>query len=387
MTYDAVIIGAGISGLAAAHQCKKFGLDVIVLEARDKPGGCINSWCQGEVCVERGAHGIFNSYQNFLEMYQDLPAKPSIISKAPLPFLVWKDGALEKVTKYLRFGQLLGNVWRVATLKKQHMTVSEYYGQLVGKDNYHTIIKPALDAVICQDCATMPASFLFKKRKKNRQYPKKMSFRGGLFAAMDAMSLAFDVVYNTKVTMVRKKKGGEFTIHGKEEAWKARNIIFATPVKTTKRLSAGILDPRLFHGISTARFFSASVLVAREQVAHLPACAGWIGLDAPFYSMVSSDPVTPDGGYRGFTFHFRPAVLTEAKMREIIAEALAIAQDSLETLVVTEQSLPKLEPEFRGVACQEDSVGICGNYIAGMSIEDCVIQAYTEVKRLWSEKH
>lgn len=36
---DAIVVGAGLSGLSAAHVLKRAGLDVLVLEARDRPGG------------------------------------------------------------------------------------------------------------------------------------------------------------------------------------------------------------------------------------------------------------------------------------------------------------------------------------------------------------
>ena len=39
---DVIVVGGGVSGLRAAQQLKlKYGLRVIVLEARDKAGGCV----------------------------------------------------------------------------------------------------------------------------------------------------------------------------------------------------------------------------------------------------------------------------------------------------------------------------------------------------------
>lgn len=43
-----IVIGAGIAGLAAAQQMQQFGLEVIVLEARDRVGGRIATFRKGE---------------------------------------------------------------------------------------------------------------------------------------------------------------------------------------------------------------------------------------------------------------------------------------------------------------------------------------------------
>lgn len=41
---SAVIIGAGISGLYAATLLEKAGVDYVILEARDRTGGCCLAW-------------------------------------------------------------------------------------------------------------------------------------------------------------------------------------------------------------------------------------------------------------------------------------------------------------------------------------------------------
>lgn len=42
-TYDLIIIGAGISGLAAGYQAKNNNLSFLVLDARDRIGGRVYS--------------------------------------------------------------------------------------------------------------------------------------------------------------------------------------------------------------------------------------------------------------------------------------------------------------------------------------------------------
>ncbi|KAG8197720.1 hypothetical protein JTE90_001642 [Oedothorax gibbosus] len=50
-----IIIGAGISGLAAAQQLQQFGMDVVILEGRDRVGGRVATFRKGNFIADLGA--------------------------------------------------------------------------------------------------------------------------------------------------------------------------------------------------------------------------------------------------------------------------------------------------------------------------------------------
>lgn len=59
-----IVIGAGISGLAAAQQLQQFGMDVIVLEARDRVGGRIATFRKHNYIADLGAMVVTGVWGN-----------------------------------------------------------------------------------------------------------------------------------------------------------------------------------------------------------------------------------------------------------------------------------------------------------------------------------
>lgn len=67
--YDALVVGAGLYGSVYAHECRKRGLRVLVIDSRDVIGGnCHTSTVDGIVCHTHGPH-LFRTNQKWLWDY------------------------------------------------------------------------------------------------------------------------------------------------------------------------------------------------------------------------------------------------------------------------------------------------------------------------------
>ena len=71
-TFDALIIGAGIAGLAAAHKLVSAGADTIILEANDYAGGRIRTIRYEDVYAEAGALVVTDEEHETLDLLRNL---------------------------------------------------------------------------------------------------------------------------------------------------------------------------------------------------------------------------------------------------------------------------------------------------------------------------
>lgn len=76
---DVIVVGAGVAGLAAASDLVSAGLDVVVLEARDRIGGRTHTVSLGDADVDLGAAWVHDPSHNPLTPYVeslDIPVVP-----------------------------------------------------------------------------------------------------------------------------------------------------------------------------------------------------------------------------------------------------------------------------------------------------------------------
>lgn len=94
MDHKAVIVGAGLAGLCCARELERHGLDCVVLEAADAPGGRVRTDLVDGFRLDRGFQVLLTSYPE-VQAVLDVPALQlrSFVAGAA----VWRDGALHSL--------------------------------------------------------------------------------------------------------------------------------------------------------------------------------------------------------------------------------------------------------------------------------------------------
>lgn len=93
---DAVIIGGGVAGLAAALRLRRGGMEVTVLEAREHPGGNLRTVAEGDWRYDLGPHSFIPSADAIWELTADLALDDQVLqasSKSQARF-IWREGRL-----------------------------------------------------------------------------------------------------------------------------------------------------------------------------------------------------------------------------------------------------------------------------------------------------
>jgi len=107
-----VIAGAGISGLAAAYELQRAGIEVVVLEAGDRPGGKIDSALVGGLTVDSGPDGFVTRDPAAAELCRRLGLGTELVEPAAGGAFVWVDGRLCPLPDR----SVLGVVWTADAL-------------------------------------------------------------------------------------------------------------------------------------------------------------------------------------------------------------------------------------------------------------------------------
>jgi protoporphyrinogen/coproporphyrinogen III oxidase len=90
---DVIVVGAGPSGLAAAHRLARAGVSVRLLDAADQVGGKMSTTYRGGFIVDNGAFFITSTYRNVLSIADEVGMGNDIVA-GRFVLSVVRDGVL-----------------------------------------------------------------------------------------------------------------------------------------------------------------------------------------------------------------------------------------------------------------------------------------------------
>jgi monoamine oxidase len=178
--YDAIIIGAGYAGLAAAKKLTESGKNILVLEARERVGGRIfTKYLTDEQYVDLGGQWIgpgqqrmydlanefsvdyFNTYDigKSTLLYKDkIKHYRGIIPPLPLVALLSLDGAIKKITKMAKQLHADNVMLSVNAHSYDKMSLQDWMNKQIQNDTARKMFAIAAEAIFAVDCKKL--SFL-----------------------------------------------------------------------------------------------------------------------------------------------------------------------------------------------------------------------------------
>jgi protoporphyrinogen oxidase len=387
-----IVIGAGISGLSAAHYAARVGHDTLVLESAEQPGGCMCTRAFPELdgyWVEAGSHSCFNSYGNLLGIMERLGVLDRATAKAKQSYKLWRGGKRKSILSAMHFLELAASLPKLFGGDKSGASVREYYGRGLGEKNYRDLFGPAFRSVICQPADDFPAEALFRKKPRRKDVLRSFSMPAGLGEIPRALAAGPGVELRTgcAVTELQEQDGGYRLRCADGSEYRCDWLTLAVPPDIAAGLLASTAPEaaRIVSGIGMAEI-DTQVLVFDKADVGVDELAGFISVDGAFLSAVSRDFLADDS-LRGFAFHFPGDALDETARIQAACEALATRPDRVRAKTSVRNRLPALRKGHMDVVESLDralaggKLGVTGNWFLGVSIEDCVTRSRAEHER------
>jgi oxygen-dependent protoporphyrinogen oxidase len=310
---DALVVGAGISGLTAAFLLTERGLHVIVIEAAARTGGAIETVRNAGALCERGPNSILETHPHIGELIDRLGLRDQRIETNPISArrFVVHQGRLVALPTSLPtligtplFStraklRLLGEPFISRAPSESDESVADFVARRLGSEFLDYAIEPFVAGIYAGDPRQLSVAAAFpklhaleqrygslmrgqilgaraKRSETARAVAKSFSFVHGLQTLTDALTArAGTVRTETRAVGLRRafNSGITVTMRNKEDmrALTARAVILAVPADRTAELVRPFADASAsaLSAIPYAAVASVASVYRRREVAHV----------------------------------------------------------------------------------------------------------------------
>ena len=260
------IVGAGITGLALAHELHRRGVPHVVLEASDRPGGVVRSGRGAGEVLEYGPQRT-RMVGALRELVAELRIEDQVVTApAGLPLTVYHGGRLRAVpfsaADFLRT-DLLGPAAKARVLlepltagPRPDERVAGYFVRKLGRDAYEHLVGPLYGGLYASDPADMVMDLSLAQvlrefgirrslllpllRRRGRiDPPAACSFVDGMETLPRALHArhADRIRLRTPVETLRGVEGG-FALGTPDGEVRAESVVLTAPPAATARILA-----------------------------------------------------------------------------------------------------------------------------------------------------
>lgn len=263
---DTIVLGAGISGLTAAHYLNKKGLNFLLIETSNRPGGVIHTKNIGNYRIEQGPNSIMlnedvQALINEIDIADKVLTAPGVEENRYIYFR--GKLALAKPGFELLKSRLLTFKSIIAFLKEPFQkpsiqddeSIAEFFIRRLNKEILDNLINPMVSGIYAGDPAKLSLRSTFKKlysmekeygslikaaikKRKEKRFKRILtSFQGGLSTFTQGLADQFTnkTWFGTQVNSVTSKGEGynvTLTRNNENITLKCRRVISTISAST-----------------------------------------------------------------------------------------------------------------------------------------------------------
>jgi oxygen-dependent protoporphyrinogen oxidase len=433
---DVAIIGAGISGLACAYACRTLGMRVAVFEAAGESGGCIKSLRVGDFLIEGGPQSLVAS-PALDDLIDGLGMRSDVVVSAPAAkrrYVLTRRGLIAVPSSPLAmiWSRLLSTGAKLRLMREPFVaprgndddeSVASFVRRRAGHEIADVVAGPFVAGVNAGDPEKISVRSMFpvlermerehgsvlrglRKARVAKTRAASFSFSKGNHAlpAAIAASLGDSISYRSPVESLEVGRGSAAVAVGGDRPRSvfAERVVIATPAG----VAAGFVAPfaedvaRALAAIEYAPVVQLAMTYPRKAIgvpldgygflASADADARilgavWNSVAFPMRSTVDDVLITAFvGGARDRAMTARTGGELETIVDDALRRAMKIAGGRALGVATFrfDDGIPqynlghdeRLQSIETGMA-RHPAVALCGNYLRGLSVGDCVRQA------------